>query len=293
MDPRTALHTAARRFCQDRFSGWMQAYSELQSKGGDQIEKRFELGWDYSDEAYTIFPRYRIDGAIQTEVERLTPESFASLEEMRLQLISACETAAMRLQKEFKKTSAHEAMREEAEDYRAYIRVLAEHDLSSIMPLPFRRVIAQEESQKLWRRLAEAWNMGDGSWFPLREGDPPEHVIAFHTDYFGKMSGAQILREALDTRSVGRIYQLHEFGPPEPDYEIELSILEPTYGSGGEQYSMSDSSDWVVYTSHESSITVCGEWLTDVFKKEWSDWSTRSYGGPYSTEDLRGTWDTK
>ena len=135
--------------------------------------------------------------------------------------------------------------------------------------------------------------MGGSPWFPLREGHVPPHVITFHTDYFGRMSGTQILRKALEKRSVTRIYQLQEFGPPEPEYEIELGLLEPAYNSGGEQYSTSNPNDWVVYASHESSITICGEWLTAVFKQEWPEWSQRAYGGPYSTDDMRGTWDTK
>jgi hypothetical protein len=293
MDDKTALHTAARRYCQDRFSDWMQTYRELQAKEKRQVEDLFNLGWDYSEEAYKIFPRYRIDGDIQVEVERLTPGLCGSLEEMRTQLMRASEVAVARLQAELSKPIAQEALREEVDDFKAYVQVLTERDLAKIAPLPFRRVIAEEESKKLWRQLKEMWDMGGGPWFPLREGQIPLHVITFHSDYFETMSGAQLLREALKTLHVTRIYQLQEFGPLEPEYEIELSILEPSYGKGGEQYSTSDPADWVVYASHESSITICGEWLADFFKQKWPDWSQRAYGGPYPTEDRRGTWETK
>src|ERR1017187_682000 len=46
---------------------------------------------------------------------------------------------------------------------------------------------------------------------------------------------------------------------------------------------------WVVYASHESSITVCGDWLIQFFRKEWPGCEELSYRGPFSTEDLRGT----
>jgi len=75
------------------------------------------------------------------------------------------------------------------------------------------------------------------------------HVIA-HADYFEAMNGVALLREALQNRSITRVFQLHEFG--DPDYEIELGILEPGYSDGGERYSTSAQSDWVVYASHES-----------------------------------------
>jgi hypothetical protein len=78
-----------------------------------------------------------------------------------------------------------------------------------------------------------------------------------------------------------------------PDYEIELEILEPGYRDGGVRYSTSAQADWVVYASHESSITVCGDWLIRVLREEWPGCDGRTYRGPFSTEDLRGTWDTK
>ncbi len=290
MDDRTALHTAARRCCEDRYSDWAQTYNELETRENVRIENKFKPGWDYSEEAYGVFPRYRVDKAIRIEVERLTPEASNSLEELRSDLIRACDIAEARLHSELNNTIAWEALREEAEDYKAYIGVLNERDLASIVPLPFRRVISAKENEKLWNELKIAWDIGEGYWFPLREGPIPSNVIAFHVDYFEKMNGLELLHEALKTRGVSRVFELHEFGPDEPDYEIELSILKPEYRWGGEQYCTAVTIDWVVYASHESSITVAGDWLTEIFKERWPEWMQRSYGGPYSTEDLRGTW---
>jgi hypothetical protein len=105
------------------------------------------------------------------------------------------------------------------------------------------------------------------------------------------MNGAEFLREVLREQGISRVFQLCEF-ESDPEYEIELSILEPQYANGGEQYSTADTADWIVYASHESSITVGGDWLIDLLKKCWLDWNQRAYGGPYSTDDMRGTWKT-
>lgn len=78
---------------------------------------------------------------------------------------------------------------------------------------------------------------GGGHWFPLKEGPVPPNVIAFHDDYFEKINGVALLQNALQAHGIRKVFQLHEFGPPEPEYEIDLSIFAPTYGSGGEQYS--------------------------------------------------------
>lgn len=294
MDDTTALHTAARRYCQQRFSDRFQNYKDLQAKEKWQIEDSFTRGWHYSEDAYRIFPRYRIDAAIQVEVERLTPDCEKSLEALRTRLSCACDVAEIRLQGELTNLIAQEALHQEADDFRAYISVLNASDLRSIEPLPYRRVIDDVESRRLWHQLERVWGIGGGRhWFPLNEGPVPRNVIAFHDEYFQKIGGVALLQNALQAQGIGKVFQLHEFGPPEPEYEIDLSIFVPTYGSGGEQYSTSGLSDWLVYASHESSVTICGDWLTRNIEEKLPDWSQHTYKGPYSTEDLRGTWDTK
>lgn len=290
MDDKTALHTAARRYCEDRYSNWAQTYNELEARESVQIENKFKPGWDYSEEAYGVFPRYRIDKAIRIEVERLAPESSNSLEELRFRLISACDIAEGRLRTELKNEIARKALQEESEDYKTYIRILSTGDLRSVAPLPFRRVLTDKERKELWSQLKMTWDIGEGYWFPLREGHTPPNVLAFHVDYFKAINGFAILRDALGQRGISRVFQLHELGPDEPDYEIELSIFEPAYRWGEEQYCTAAGVDWVVYASHESSITLGGDWLMEVLKEQRPGCVDRTYGGPYSTKDLRGTW---
>ena len=145
------------------------------------------------------------------------------------------------------------------------------------------------ESDRLWEKIRRVWNIGEGYWFPLKDGPIPPHVLAFHTDYFQKIGGEELLREGLAKRGVTTVFLLCEFGDPE--YEIELGTFLPGYRDGGEQYSTSNETDWVVYASHESSITICGLWLTDFFRQLHPDCAERTYKGPFSTADLRGTWE--
>jgi hypothetical protein len=294
MNHNTALHTAARKYCLHRFIGWIHRYEELRAKEGWQVEDAFKRGWEYSDEAYRTFPRYRVDKAIQVEVERLRPDSSPTLEGLRTQLLHACDIAEAWLHAELQNSIAQEALREEADDYRAYIQVLAARDLGDIETLPFRRVLNEDESKRLWSELKSSWGIEGGHWFPCKEGPVPANVMIFHEDYFKRMPGIRILREALKLRDIERIFQLHEFDfRDEPDYEVELSNFEPAYGCGGGQYSTSEPANWIVYASHESSIAIGGDWLTKIFAEKWPEWNRHTYGGPYSTTDLRGTWDLK
>ena len=196
MDNKIALHTAARRYCEDRFSEWTQTYADLQAKEKFQTENLFKPGRDDSQEAYGIFPRYRFDKATMMEVERLVPHSSKSLEELRSQLIAASD-------------------------------------------------------------IAES---------------------LFHAELNN------------NRRGISRVFEVHAFGPREPDYAIELSIFDPAYFWGGEQYCTAAGVDRVGYASHESSITVGENWLTEMFKEKWPEMRAATYLGPYSTNDLRGTW---
>ena len=91
--------------------------------------------------------------------------------------------------------------------------------------------------------------------------------------------------EAIHERAIERCFLLLE-GPV--DYEIARSLVDPMY-RGDESFVTSDF-EWLVYSSHESSIAVAG-WLADFFRTRWRDWDRISYAGPFHTADLRGSWE--
>jgi hypothetical protein len=290
MDETTALHTAARRYCEARFSEWVQIYADLQRKENWRVENLFKPGWDYSEEAYKTFPRFRVAKNTRIEIERLRVDSSLSVSEVRKFLIGASTKAEAELQTELKNSLARAVIHEEAEDFRIYVEALTPRDLAQVEPLPYRRVLSKEESERLWDGLRRTWRIGNGHWFPLKEGAMPQNILAFHTEYFESIDGQHILRNALERHGVSSVFLLHEFGDPE--YEVALGIFEPGYGDGGEQHSTSVHADWIVYASHESSITVGGEWLIDVFRSLHPECAGLTYKGPYSTPDRRGTWET-
>ncbi|MGC1384661.1 MAG: hypothetical protein WA823_12855 [Candidatus Acidiferrales bacterium] len=291
MDETTALHTAARRYCEERFSEWVQAYTDLQAKEHSHVKKSFELGRDYSEKAYDTFPRYWIAKHTLIEIERFSNLSDKSLVEMKKLIIAASAKAESQLQSEPKHELAYSAIHEEAEDFRVYVEALTARDLDHVEPLPYRRVLSKEEHDRFWNSVRKLWSVTQQYWFPMTRGPAPQNVLAFHVEYFESLNGQQILRDALKQHGVSRVFLLHEFGDPE--YEIELGIFQPEYADGGEQYSTSQSADWIIYASQESSITVGGEWLIDAFRTLHPKCVELTYEGPYSTPDLRGTWKLK
>ena len=55
----------------------------------------------------------------------------------------------------------------------------------------------------------------------------------------------------------------------------------PFFGTGEEAF---------VFASHENSITLTGEWLTEAFRKAVPNCEDSTYLGQLSTPDLRGRW---
>jgi hypothetical protein len=243
------------------------------------------VGKDYSKAAYSLFPRYRLDEAIEVEVERMTGQEFRSLEEERKLLLEAGHRAFSSLLQEFQRSPvAFAAVTDEWRGFEAYMSGLDAVQLARIEPLPYRRVLAKSESEHLRQELNTRWGV-KGYWYPLAKCDPHTNVVAFHEDLWGKRDGTSLLLEAIHERAVDRCFLLLE---GTVDYEIARSLVDPMYRRD-ESFVTSDF-EWLVYSSHESSIAVAG-WLADFFRTQWRDWEAVTYGGPFHTDDLRGSWE--
>ena len=245
---------------------------------------RDRVGSDYSKAAYSLFPRYRLDEAIEVEVERINAHQFPSLEDARKLLLEGGNRAFTSLLQEFQQSpQACVALTDEWRAFEAYISSLDPVQLARIEPLPYRRVLTKSESEHLRQELSARWG-ANGYWYPIAKCDPQTNVIAFHQELWEQRDGTSLLLQAIQQRAIERCFLLLE-GPV--DYEIARSLVEPMY-RGDESFVTSDF-EWLMYISHESSIAVAG-WLADFFRKQWPDWEAVTYGGPFHTADLRGSW---
>jgi hypothetical protein len=152
MDLPLALHTAARTFCANQHSRWSGEYMPLVESGQDRVGK------GYSKAAYSLFPRYRLDGAIKIEVERITGQRFRSLEEARRLVLEAGSRAFSSLLQDFQQSpEARVALADEWKAFEAYISNLDADRLARIEPIPYQRVLAKAESEQLRQELSERW----------------------------------------------------------------------------------------------------------------------------------------
>lgn len=279
MTPVAALHTAARRYCIERADMWRKHYVT------GRVHRESEAGYppgmySYVPEDYAVFPRYNVLDAILWEVERTEPENIPTLGQLRDLILTTGRTAESLFTRPPNDAVELQAMNDERRKFCMYVAELTADELRALQVLPYRRVLQFDESERLWAGLAERWGVDGDQWYPFISDDLPSDVIAFQERWFKKHVPSPTLRELLATRRVERLWELREGGSGQglPEYEIELGLLEPIY-DGRCGFWTSGTMDWLVHVTHESSITVGGEWLLNAIRSGWPAWREHVYGG--------------
>ncbi len=258
-----AMHTAARQYCLDR-------PRLLHERGPGETAGAGCAGLDLS-------ARYDVLYAILTDIEGLTPDDAASPEEMRQLLIVAGQTAwGFFMPHQLKATEA-QAMDEERALFCDYVSGLSPEDLRRVRPLPYHRILSRTEHGRLWAQLQDRWGTIHGYWYPLTGEPPPPDVVAIQADWFYHAVPLDTLRAILRDHGIAHVCELREFGP---EYEMDVALLEPEY-TGAEGYWTSPGMGWLVYASHEISLTLASDWLIAAIKGVWPQWA----------EHLYTTWD--
>ncbi|WP_458121637.1 hypothetical protein [Paenibacillus sp. Z6-24] len=119
----------------------------------------------------------------------------------------------------------------------------------------------------MFDELVKRWDISDEYWFPLYN-TCAKPVIAFDSAAFENQFGFAKLRGIM--KDVNEIFEIRE-GRYE-GYVVKSETFEPSYEGTGEGYWFDSSKEWIIYCSHEGSITFGGEWLIDCIKEEWKDW---------------------
>jgi hypothetical protein len=135
---------------------------------------------------------------------------------------------------------------------------------------PYKRTLSGDEIAIARSRLAERWGIGRSHyWYPLSETTHPLTVefplvavavaknsyLSFGVDLHDEASLYRKIRSFLDRRGVERVYEIWEEGD---SFLLDLSLAEFRYGTGMEGYWFDEANDWVVYCSHENSVTLAG-----------------------------------
>ncbi len=266
------LITSARHYCKDNFVFWADKYQK-ESSGNNN---------PYSDKDYNIFPRYNVLTAIQQGVETLVGQEFQSFENCKQQLaeiglkshsiFTIDNNAEIHLLGEsgkYKSTTgrqnpiAKNAMSEERAKFVEFINSRTTENISQVEPMSFRHRLTDQEMALVRKQLADIWNFNGDYWNPLDDKCSKETVFVME-DNLTEDDNRKIV-EFIVANSSKRLFEITE---DRIDYEIELD------GFNLDLYEtiVTDKSfSWVIYGSHEDTLTFGGTKLIEFIKSLFID----------------------
>lgn len=233
----------------ERHDEWSRAYSALRAEG---------RGYDastgrYSRSALRIFPRYQQLAAILIEVERFSPEDFSSLEEARMLLRVAGEGARSPYLANTHDDLVDAVVEEEREGFCAHLAALDDEILWREPALPYRRVLSAEEASRRREQLEAVF----GRWYGGAPDRPcPAPCRSYALD---QLPDREINRlRAIVVKRATNIYECNE---TDPSYLLDPAMAAIT---NCESVTFDQSLEWMIYASHELTLTVAGALLLDV-----------------------------
>ncbi len=105
-------------------------------------------------------------------------------------------------------------------------------------------------------------------WYPLKKVKENIPVLEFGSDYFADGAKLKQLRAIFIRHNIDRAIIIPELLDDYVEEKFLDRIMEQdedgyTFPYYSEQYIYGENKDWMIYTSHEATITFAGEWLTE------------------------------
>lgn len=136
-------------------------------------------------------------------------------------------------------------------------------------PLP------SQYADDLLKQLSSVWDIEKHYWYPLY-GCKRSDVIAFNDNYIeGIESKVLDIQNILLSQNNDCIFEMQE---DRTIQMIETTSLDPSYDNHyGERFWFTEDMNWVIYASHEGSITFGGHKLISALKEKWPDWAANVF----------------
>ena len=270
MNTALQLHNAARKYCIDRQSYLYQRYQKLQE------ECKARTGFRYR-------PRSSILTGILNEIERLDADQLPEYSDLSELLLIAGEIAEIPLTESplliivnrisvtpLTKSPISEidaaAIQDERDRFVKAVRSFTPASIANVPLLPYQRVLEAAEVASLWKRVEAQWGANGSYFYPLAKLTDSS-LRAFEQSAFDEAFPAERLESILSSWGIERVYELREYG--DENFLMSIDYWEPCY-NGAEGFWFSDALNWIMYASHEQSITTGGI-LTDAILSEWRD----------------------
>lgn len=143
------------------------------------------------------------------------------------------------------------------------------------------RRVAERERDALVKSLITKWDVKiDGIWsywYPLKECRRNDVIAFISLDYDTDEEKEQIIKNYILSVGDNEIYEMNEFGLA--TYVISTESLYPFYPNRGEGETIwfSEHMKWIIYVSHDNTITFGGRALIKHIKDNWRNWKSDLY----------------
>lgn len=250
-----AIVTAAKHYCIDNFRYWSDRYQNERT-GND-------FPYTYFDNDYNLFPRYNALSAIRQGIEYFTGDEFQDIESCKQTLIKTGKESQSPFTEKTQNKIEQKAIQEERDKFLQFIDSIDTSILQSVEPLPYRRRLKDDEREKIRQVLIDKWKV-DGYWVPLIEASPELTTIFLDKDNLTETDEKQIA-DFIKEKAEGRLYEITE---EQLDYEIDQNEFDiDCY----ETFYCDKTFKWLIYGSHEGTITFGGQELLDFIQQLFAD----------------------
>lgn len=246
MTETAALITAALRYCKEHYAYWANRYANERT-GQDFPE------YTYSDSDYNLFPRYHALSAILGEIEMQVDQVYASLAVCREALIHIGNEAQSPFTESEDNAIEKAAIRDERDKFVRFIQTITPEALSQVAPLPYRRRLNEKEKEAVKQQLLERWNYDNEYWDPVVEKSPAEVIFLPKAEI--TTADYQSIIHFLDQHAATHLLEVTE-----EDIYTAIAQSEIQFNSYETMYCDSRY-NWLIYISHESTITFAGDLL--------------------------------
>ena len=114
-----------------------------------------------------------------------------------------------------------------------------------------------------------------GHYYPLYGDIKPVNMEYFDIDVFHEHFGTKKLVDILKLIGENQINEINESSD-----DLKINVDEIVIDNS-ETYYCNDNADWLIYCSHENTISIAGNIILDKLKEEWKEW-----------ESYHDTWET-
>lgn len=136
-------------------------------------------------------------------------------------------------------------------------------------------LVPSQYADDLLKQLTSIWDIEKHYWYPLYECKRSD-VIAFNDNYIEDIASKVLdIQHILLLQNNIRIFEMQE---DRTIQVIETTSLDPSYDNKyGERFWFTEDMNWLIYASHEGSITFGGQELISALKERWPDWTSHVF----------------